>query len=226
MRLVSVERCRAASDRADRRGSDGSNGAITRAAACAQLPAEDLSGYVLKKDSPSCGLERVKIYGEHGVAARSGRGLFASRLVERFRIYPSKKKAGCRIRGFARTSSSVCSHTGGSAACSAADGTGWAGALSHGAQTDPDGALACRLSAARSPGRWRAVHLAPGHRGTLHRRVHGRARGARHASAAGERAAAHAGLLQGPARRDSKAELLPPSRTIGASSFRSSCRSP
>jgi uncharacterized protein YbgA (DUF1722 family)/uncharacterized protein YbbK (DUF523 family) len=58
----------------------------------AQLQAEDLSGYVLKKDSPSCGLERVKIYGEHGVAARSGRGLFAARLVERFPHLPIEEE--------------------------------------------------------------------------------------------------------------------------------------
>lgn len=30
------------------------------------LAGEDLSGYVLKKDSPSCGLERVKVYDRHG----------------------------------------------------------------------------------------------------------------------------------------------------------------
>ena len=48
-----------------------------------QLEAEDLSGYVLKKDSPSCGLERVKVYDPHGVPDRTGRGLFAARLRER-----------------------------------------------------------------------------------------------------------------------------------------------
>ena len=31
-----------------------------------RLAGEDLSGYVLKKDSPSCGMERVKVYGETG----------------------------------------------------------------------------------------------------------------------------------------------------------------
>jgi uncharacterized protein YbgA (DUF1722 family) len=46
------------------------------------LAREDLSGYVLKKDSPSCGLERVKVYDRHGTAARAGRGLFAAALVE------------------------------------------------------------------------------------------------------------------------------------------------
>lgn len=53
-----------------------------------QLAGEDLSGYVLKKDSPSCGLERVKVYGAHGVPARSGRGLFAASLVDRHRFLP------------------------------------------------------------------------------------------------------------------------------------------
>jgi uncharacterized protein YbgA (DUF1722 family)/uncharacterized protein YbbK (DUF523 family) len=47
-----------------------------------ELAAEDLSGYVLKKDSPSCGLERVKVYNAHQVPARSGRGVFAERLVQ------------------------------------------------------------------------------------------------------------------------------------------------
>ncbi|HET9361009.1 MAG TPA: DUF523 and DUF1722 domain-containing protein, partial [Vicinamibacterales bacterium] len=46
------------------------------------LTREDLSGYVLKKDSPSCGLERVKVYDRHGTPARGGRGLFAAALVE------------------------------------------------------------------------------------------------------------------------------------------------
>src|SRR5436190_940229 len=32
-----------------------------------QLARDDLSGYVLKKDSPSCGMERVKVYNHHAV---------------------------------------------------------------------------------------------------------------------------------------------------------------
>lgn len=47
----------------------------------AELAALDLDGYVLKKDSPSCGLERVKVYGPGGVPTRDGRGLFAAALV-------------------------------------------------------------------------------------------------------------------------------------------------
>jgi uncharacterized protein YbgA (DUF1722 family)/uncharacterized protein YbbK (DUF523 family) len=49
------------------------------------LAGENLSGYVLKKDSPSCGLERVKVYNIHGSPMRGGRGVFAAALVE---VYP------------------------------------------------------------------------------------------------------------------------------------------
>jgi uncharacterized protein YbgA (DUF1722 family)/uncharacterized protein YbbK (DUF523 family) len=56
------------------------------------LESEDLAGYVLKKDSPSCGLERVKIYGGSGPAARNGRGLFAEALVERFPHLPVEEE--------------------------------------------------------------------------------------------------------------------------------------
>jgi uncharacterized protein YbbK (DUF523 family) len=49
-----------------------------------ELAFEDLSGYVLKKDSPSCGLDDVKVYDAHGVPERSGLGRFAAALMERF----------------------------------------------------------------------------------------------------------------------------------------------
>jgi uncharacterized protein YbgA (DUF1722 family)/uncharacterized protein YbbK (DUF523 family) len=58
----------------------------------AALDAEDLSGYVLKKDSPSCGMDRVKIYSTRGVPERSGRGIFAARLVERFPSLPVEEE--------------------------------------------------------------------------------------------------------------------------------------
>jgi uncharacterized protein YbgA (DUF1722 family)/uncharacterized protein YbbK (DUF523 family) len=57
-----------------------------------QLAAEDLCGYVLKKDSPSCGMERVKVYGAHGVVSKSGRGIFASGLIERFPDLPVEEE--------------------------------------------------------------------------------------------------------------------------------------
>jgi uncharacterized protein YbgA (DUF1722 family)/uncharacterized protein YbbK (DUF523 family) len=43
---------------------------------------EGLDGFVLKKDSPSCGLERVRIYGGTGPASKTGRGVFAEALVQ------------------------------------------------------------------------------------------------------------------------------------------------
>lgn len=58
----------------------------------AELASEDLCGYVLKKDSPSCGLERVKVYDAHRVPAKSGRGIFAARLIERFADLPVEEE--------------------------------------------------------------------------------------------------------------------------------------
>lgn len=55
------------------------------------LEAEDLCGFVLKKDSPSCGLERVKVYAE-GPAAPTGRGLFARALMERMPLLPVEEE--------------------------------------------------------------------------------------------------------------------------------------
>jgi len=50
-----------------------------------ELRALDLCGYVLKKDSPSCGMTRVKIYGGKGMPKREGRGLYAAVLM---RVFP------------------------------------------------------------------------------------------------------------------------------------------
>jgi uncharacterized protein YbbK (DUF523 family) len=56
-----------------------------------ELERLDLSGYVFKKDSPSCGLERVAIWeGEH--AASTGRGLFAAALVDRMPLLPVEQE--------------------------------------------------------------------------------------------------------------------------------------
>jgi uncharacterized protein YbgA (DUF1722 family)/uncharacterized protein YbbK (DUF523 family) len=56
------------------------------------LAGEDLSGYVLKKDSPSCGMERVKIYAEAGMAEKNGRGYFAEALMGRFPRLPVEEE--------------------------------------------------------------------------------------------------------------------------------------
>ena len=58
------------------------------------LAPENLSGYVLKKDSPSCGMERVKVWHAQGRAnERKGRGLFAAELM---RQYPNLPRRGGR----------------------------------------------------------------------------------------------------------------------------------
>ncbi len=50
-----------------------------------------LCGYILKKDSPSCGMERVKVYGSH-VATRNGTGIFARYLKQQFPILPIEEE--------------------------------------------------------------------------------------------------------------------------------------
>jgi uncharacterized protein YbgA (DUF1722 family)/uncharacterized protein YbbK (DUF523 family) len=48
----------------------------------------ELCGYVLKKDSPSCGMTRVKVYREKGAPRRDGRGLFAAQLMDTYPNLP------------------------------------------------------------------------------------------------------------------------------------------
>ena len=53
-----------------------------------ELAALELSGYVLKKDSPSCGLERVPVWNASGRPERRGRGVFAEALLEACEALP------------------------------------------------------------------------------------------------------------------------------------------
>jgi uncharacterized protein YbgA (DUF1722 family)/uncharacterized protein YbbK (DUF523 family) len=70
--------------------TDAMNGwAVRRVEALAR---KDLDGYVLKKDSPSCGMERVKVFGTVGPAARDGRGLFATVLLARLPLLPVEEE--------------------------------------------------------------------------------------------------------------------------------------
>jgi len=55
------------------------------------LSRENLDGYVLKKDSPSCGMERVKVYGGT-VAVRDGRGIYAQALMARLPLLPVEEE--------------------------------------------------------------------------------------------------------------------------------------
>ncbi len=56
----------------------------------------DLSGYILKKDSPSCGMERVKRYDANGVPERAGMGVFAAALREAFPLLPLEEEGRLR----------------------------------------------------------------------------------------------------------------------------------
>jgi uncharacterized protein YbgA (DUF1722 family)/uncharacterized protein YbbK (DUF523 family) len=59
----------------------------------AELAAEDLSGYVVKKDSPSCGLERVRVWPRSGgPPRREGTGAFAAVLRERLPLLPVEEE--------------------------------------------------------------------------------------------------------------------------------------
>jgi uncharacterized protein YbgA (DUF1722 family)/uncharacterized protein YbbK (DUF523 family) len=57
-----------------------------------ELERENLSGYVLKKDSPSCGMEKVKVFGRPGPPQRNGRGIFAEALLQRFPNLPVEEE--------------------------------------------------------------------------------------------------------------------------------------
>ena len=57
-----------------------------------EIAEQRLCGFVLKKGSPTCGLERVRVYNSSGVPSRDGRGLFAAALVERFPALPVEEE--------------------------------------------------------------------------------------------------------------------------------------
>ena len=57
-----------------------------------QLECLDLSGYIFKKNSPSCGYERVRIYNLKGVPTRQGRGLFAATVIDRLPLMPPEEE--------------------------------------------------------------------------------------------------------------------------------------
>ena len=53
-----------------------------------ELEKENLCGFVFKSNSPSSGMERVKIYNEHGIAQKTGVGMFARAFMEHFPLIP------------------------------------------------------------------------------------------------------------------------------------------
>jgi uncharacterized protein YbgA (DUF1722 family)/uncharacterized protein YbbK (DUF523 family) len=57
-----------------------------------QLAKEDLGGYILKSDSPSCGMLRVRVYAESGMPTRNGTGFFARELLEYYPDLPIEEE--------------------------------------------------------------------------------------------------------------------------------------
>jgi uncharacterized protein YbgA (DUF1722 family)/uncharacterized protein YbbK (DUF523 family) len=56
------------------------------------LEKESLCGFIFKKDSPSSGLHRVKVYNQTGQPVKGGRGLFAAAFTARFPRTPVEEE--------------------------------------------------------------------------------------------------------------------------------------
>ncbi len=56
------------------------------------LEKENLCGFIFKKDSPSSGLFRVKVYNDKGQPVKTGRGLFAAAFTNRFPRIPVEEE--------------------------------------------------------------------------------------------------------------------------------------
>jgi uncharacterized protein YbgA (DUF1722 family)/uncharacterized protein YbbK (DUF523 family) len=53
-----------------------------------ELEALDLNGFIFKSDSPSSGMERVKVYNDKGMPDKKGVGLFARAFMAHFPLLP------------------------------------------------------------------------------------------------------------------------------------------
>jgi uncharacterized protein YbgA (DUF1722 family) len=67
-------------------------------AALDHLAQLDLCGYVLKSRSPTCGMERVRVYDRNGVPSKTGVGVFARALMDRFPLLPVEEEGRLRDR--------------------------------------------------------------------------------------------------------------------------------
>lgn len=52
----------------------------------------DLCGYICKRDSPSSGMERVKVYGETGIPSKVGAGMFTKAFMDHFPLVPVEEE--------------------------------------------------------------------------------------------------------------------------------------
>ncbi len=56
------------------------------------LEREGLCGFIFKSDSPSSGMERVKVYLANGMPVKKGSGIFARMFMERFPLLPVEEE--------------------------------------------------------------------------------------------------------------------------------------
>ena len=56
------------------------------------LHKQDLSGFIFKRGSPSCGVERVRVYTVQGMPSHNGVGIFAKAFTEQFPLIPVEEE--------------------------------------------------------------------------------------------------------------------------------------
>lgn len=57
-----------------------------------KLDGKELCGFVLKSKSPSCGMERVKVYSDEGMPDKAGVGMFARALMRAMPLLPVEEE--------------------------------------------------------------------------------------------------------------------------------------
>jgi uncharacterized protein YbgA (DUF1722 family)/uncharacterized protein YbbK (DUF523 family) len=57
-----------------------------------ELEKQDLCGFIFKSDSPSSGMERVRVYSDKGMPERKGVGIFARTFMEHFPLLPVEEE--------------------------------------------------------------------------------------------------------------------------------------
>jgi uncharacterized protein YbgA (DUF1722 family)/uncharacterized protein YbbK (DUF523 family) len=57
-----------------------------------ELEKEGLMGFIFKSDSPSSGMERVRVYNEKGMPVKKGVGMFAKAFMEHFPLLPVEEE--------------------------------------------------------------------------------------------------------------------------------------
>ncbi len=78
---------------APKSGADWTDRMVAYAQArVAKLATLDLSGYVLKSNSPSCGMDRVKVHASGAMPERTGTGLYAAVLHARMPTLPVEEE--------------------------------------------------------------------------------------------------------------------------------------